>query len=313
MAATSAPGSERRNGSLYGSSGPTAASTSRKNACAAPTTRTARNSRWNSKAKPGDYALHAARHLTAGKRDELEHPLIERSSAPSPCHLRLGGQTGVVLATSGHVVPPTALGTVPATGLFETTIDLGPIGASEARTVHVQALLRTSPSRFRLTPVRQVAQLGADLRLVEPVERIYVDRSAPPGGDGLSWATASHDLSLLIEALPVGGAAPTQLWLREGAYPVAPMSTTSPGPMRYGDALEVLGGFNGTEASAASGDEDFRLGSLSPCVDAGDSAQVPTWLQLDLDGLLRIVDDPLAPNVGSGGSRIVDMGAYERQ
>ena len=71
-------------------------------------------------------------------------------------------------------------------------------------------------------------------------------------------------------------------------------------------------------------DNDYRLGALSPCLDAGQNG----WIQLDwadvdgdgvtdervphdLDGGPRRVDDP-APDTGAGAAPIVDMGAWER-
>lgn len=61
--------------------------------------------------------------------------------------------------------------------------------------------------------------------------------------------------------------------------------------------------------SAAAG--DYRLGTGSPCVDAGNSARVPGDLPVDLDGLSRVVDDPSVADTGPVAP-CVDMGAYER-
>jgi hypothetical protein len=68
----------------------------------------------------------------------------------------------------------------------------------------------------------------------------------------------------------------------------------------------------GPDGIAGTGDEDVRLDEGSPCVDAGNNLAVPAGLTVDLDGRPRFADDPNAPNVGSGGTRIVDIGAYER-
>jgi len=71
---------------------------------------------------------------------------------------------------------------------------------------------------------------------------------------------------------------------------------------------------------------DYRLGSGSPCIDAGDNTAVPADefdldgdgdtdepLPLDLDGNPRFVDDPATEDTGYGEAPIVDMGAYEYQ
>jgi hypothetical protein len=73
-------------------------------------------------------------------------------------------------------------------------------------------------------------------------------------------------------------------------------------------------------------DNDYRLASSSPCVDAGDNSWVfADVLDLDGDGdvlertpydlagLGRFYDTPSAPNTGVGAPAIVDMGCFEQQ
>jgi hypothetical protein len=57
---------------------------------------------------------------------------------------------------------------------------------------------------------------------------------------------------------------------------------------------------------------DFRLGSASPGIDAGDNS-IPVSCSTDLNGQQRFLDDPLVTDTGIGSGSIVDMGAYERQ
>ena len=72
-------------------------------------------------------------------------------------------------------------------------------------------------------------------------------------------------------------------------------------------------------------DNDYRLMSRSPCVDAGSNwlvladfadldgdGDVDEYTPLDLDGEGRFFDDPNTPDAGCGVPPIVDMGAYER-
>ena len=82
----------------------------------------------------------------------------------------------------------------------------------------------------------------------------------------------------------------------------------------------ILGGWSGLGGAGVINvdpqfaDEAFRLSSGSPCHDAGDNTAFPgQFLQEDLDGHDRFVDDPLAPDTGNGAAPIVDMGAYEFQ
>ncbi len=59
-------------------------------------------------------------------------------------------------------------------------------------------------------------------------------------------------------------------------------------------------------------DDNLRLGTGSPAVDAGDNTGIDTCSR-DLDGLQRFLDDPgVDPDTGNGTAPIIDMGAYER-
>ncbi|MBN1511116.1 MAG: hypothetical protein JXB13_03810 [Phycisphaerae bacterium] len=73
-------------------------------------------------------------------------------------------------------------------------------------------------------------------------------------------------------------------------------------------------------------DGDYTLRAGSPCIDSASSASLPIdwldadadqswveWLPVDAAGLSRVVDDPIAPNVGYGEPAFVDMGAFEYQ
>jgi len=60
-----------------------------------------------------------------------------------------------------------------------------------------------------------------------------------------------------------------------------------------------------------AGNDDFRLTSASPCIDAGNNSAVPAGVTTDLAGRLRFVDDLLTADTGNGGPPTVDMGAYE--
>jgi T5SS/PEP-CTERM-associated repeat protein len=78
------------------------------------------------------------------------------------------------------------------------------------------------------------------------------------------------------------------------------------------------------DAEGTCDDNDYRLAVGSPAIDAGDNTALPPDdadldgdgdvlepTPLDLDGLSRRADDHCAPDTGSGGPPVVDMGAYE--
>lgn len=71
----------------------------------------------------------------------------------------------------------------------------------------------------------------------------------------------------------------------------------------------------GPDLTPGTGDEDFRPGPLSPCIDAGDASGVTATTAFDISGSARAADDPAALNSGVpiAGIGWIDMGAFERQ
>ncbi len=88
---------------------------------------------------------------------------------------------------------------------------------------------------------------------------------------------------------------------------------------------QFLDGF-GLDGIPGTHDDDLRIGSLSPCVDAGSNAwTLADVADLDNDGntsertptdadhLRRFADNPNVVDTGTGTAPIVDMGAYEQR
>ncbi|MCH7700259.1 MAG: VCBS repeat-containing protein, partial [Planctomycetes bacterium] len=69
----------------------------------------------------------------------------------------------------------------------------------------------------------------------------------------------------------------------------------------------------GLDGEPGTGDENFRLRAGSSCIDAGSNLAVPPYIDIDLDGNPRLVDDPAADDTGNGTPPIVDIGVYEYQ
>jgi hypothetical protein len=77
------------------------------------------------------------------------------------------------------------------------------------------------------------------------------------------------------------------------------------------DANPLFVDADGADNVAGTVDDDLRLLSGSPAVDAGNNALVPTGVTTDHDNGLRFTDDIYTPDTGVGPAPIVDMGAYE--
>lgn len=60
-------------------------------------------------------------------------------------------------------------------------------------------------------------------------------------------------------------------------------------------------------------DNEFRLASGSPAIDAGNNNAWTSSLSTDLDGHIRFVDDPNTIDTGLGNAPLIDLGAYEFQ
>jgi hypothetical protein len=59
--------------------------------------------------------------------------------------------------------------------------------------------------------------------------------------------------------------------------------------------------------------DDYRLSSGSPSIDAADNTAVPVGVETDLDGNPRFLNDTGRADTGFGPPPVVDMGAYEFQ
>ncbi len=97
--------------------------------------------------------------------------------------------------------------------------------------------------------------------------------------------------------------------LGEGSYSLA-FTAVQGGPDGWNDdpAWEDPAGIDGV---ASTPDDDFRLGCVSPYIDAGSNDLVPPGIDHDLAGNPRFLDDPATEDQGSGTAPIVDLGALE--
>jgi hypothetical protein len=87
-------------------------------------------------------------------------------------------------------------------------------------------------------------------------ENYHVDDDAPPGGDGVTWATAFSNLqdALAAAATPPVGFLVVDIWVADGMYRPDQGGNQTPGDptatFHLVDDVRVLGGFAGTETNA---------------------------------------------------------------
>lgn len=207
--------------------------------------------------------------------------------------------------TSAGVLPPIPfditgheLGTIPASGGFEVTLEVLEPGTA-SRTVWLQPvmldvageLVLASPSFVSVhgcgdesgmdcdaNGIHDACELlgdpGADangngvLDACESSPVLHVDADAAPNGDGQSWATAYTEVhTALVNAQEVGFAG--EIWVAGGTY-YPPLDANFPERSTFliTAPVELYGGFAGNETS----------------LDARDIAANPTVLSGDIDG-----------------------------
>ncbi len=68
---------------------------------------------------------------------------------------------------------------------------------------------------------------------------------------------------------------------------------------------------DGADNVVGTEDDNLRLLTGSPCIDAGDNTAVPSGINDDYNGFPRFIDDLCTTDTGNGTAPVVDMGAYE--
>lgn len=110
---------------------------------------------------------------------------------------------------------------------------------------------------------------------------LYVDDSAPPGGDGSSWASAMNDLGVATETAYVSAGAVTEIRVAQGVYTPAFGSADRTYSFWLANGCALLGGFAGYDAP----DPDARDIEFYQTVLSGDLNAD------DLDGFVNIGDN----------------------
>lgn len=142
---------------------------------------------------------------------------------------------------------------------------------------------------------------------------LHVNDDAPTGGDGLTWATAYHDLQDAIAAASGSMGAVSEIWVAEGTYRPDRAMGDRALSFDLGSGLRLYGGFVGHEASLAN-----RPTVLRPTVLCGDIGVAGDMLDnsfhvvqmrnifrsATLDGFVvrnGRADQPTFPNNSGGG------------
>ena len=174
----------------------------------------------------------------------------------------LNGTQGLLSITD--LVDPAgfvSVGVIPATGILEVDVPLPAVGpATDSARYFLQVALYNAGT-FRLSAPTSVFVDDSSVPSTFDRQVVRVDAGAAAGGDGRSWATACSTIDEAARVLPWE---PTsghkEVWMRTGVHHVE-----SIGGVLLGPDCHVIGGFDGTETSAASADA-----AANPTVFEGD-------------------------------------------
>lgn len=150
-----------------------------------------------------------------------------------------------------------------------------PTGDDFADNAFTMELTRHIVANYRLFPV-----FG-----LPPV--LYVDASAPPGGDGLTWATAFDDFQQALCQASRSRGDVLEIWVAQGTYTPDRGTWVRQFSFRLQDGLAIYGGFAGTETLVTQRDPQAH-----PTILSGDIG-IPLD---DLDNAMHVV---VAEDVGA--------------
>jgi predicted outer membrane repeat protein len=121
------------------------------------------------------------------------------------------------------------------------------------------------------------ALLCAAVASSAPAGVVYVDQSAAPGGNGLSWATARRDLQDALAQAASSGGALNEVWIAEGVYRPDRGTNNRAEAFTLFSGVTVRGGFLGDETTlsqrpAAGSAPTILTGEIGSSTDAADNS-----------------------------------------
>lgn len=96
-----------------------------------------------------------------------------------------------------------------------------------------------------------------------PPARLYVDASAPAGGDGASWASAFQRLTDALSLAVRARGAVSEIWVADGTYYADDGTGDRRRTFRLIDGVTIYGGFAGGETLLSQRDPEVHLAILS--------------------------------------------------
>lgn len=131
--------------------------------------------------------------------------------------------------------------------------------------------------------------------------------------NSILWSNTSSEEQARLLDMQVGGTPVLNYSVVRGLLESIP-GEDPPNPDAHPGCIDrdpVLFNPEGPDGIPGNADDDLRPGAASPCIDAGNNAEVPADELVDFAGNTRFWDVAGIADAGAGTPPIVDMGAYE--
>jgi len=200
-------------------------------------------------------------NVTGNYNQVSDGELLVEIGGPTPGsgYDRLAVSGSATLSGKLTVVPINGY-TFPGSSVYDVITSAGRTGAFLTDNLPVGGGADCVDLTYTATQVRLVK--------VPCPDTLYVNATAPPGGNGQSWATAFPNLTNALAA--VIGTGEFEIWMAEGTY--RPSVADRNASFQLKNKTGIYGGFKGSESQRSQRQPDVRITRLSGDLAGNDGA-----------------------------------------